>query len=79
MGVADTRKQARAALAATERALKKHVNLIKDKPRVASVVATMERLRGHLFSGNDDAVRADVKRLNSLTRGFARRAMKKTR
>lgn len=72
-------KEARAVILAVERALKSHLRLIKKRAHLTTLVAFLERLRSDLREGRTEAVRADIKKLNSLTRGFVRRVIVKKR
>ena len=71
------KKDARRIIQATEKALKKHIGLVKKRERISSVVATLERLRGDLKAGDAKTIWEHIKKLNVLTRGFARRSLKK--
>ncbi|HXV18886.1 MAG TPA: hypothetical protein VD883_02280 [Candidatus Omnitrophota bacterium] len=71
------RTQIRRAIAATQKALKKHIGLIKKRERITSIVALLEILRGDLTSQDMKAARQHLKKLNELTKGFVERAIQK--
>ena len=73
------KKDAQAAIRATEHALKRHLRLIKKQERIASIVATVERLRGDIQINDIALIRKHIQKLNDLTRGFAARAVEKNK
>lgn len=82
MGIEDkdltkAKEDARRIIQSAEKALKKHIRLIKKRERVSSVVAMIERLRGDLGKSDAKTIWEHIKKLNALTQGFARRALKK--
>ena len=66
-------KKALLVIQKTERALKKHLSLIKKRERIASIVATIERLRGDLRNKDSKLISEHLKKLNELTKGFVER------
>ena len=76
MGVNDllqAKNEALAAIRVTERALKKHIGLIKKRERISTIVATIEQLRGDIRSEDAKVIRERVQKLNVLTQGFVER------
>lgn len=67
----------RKAIAATQKALKKHISLIKKREKITSIVALLEVLRGDLTSQDTKAARKHLTKLNDLTKGFVERAIRK--
>ena len=76
-GILEASADARVVIAALEKALKKHISLVKKRERVASIVAYIERLRGDLASNDVVAIRKTVAKLNELTSGFVKHMLKK--
>lgn len=71
------RSEIRKAIAATQKALKKHIGLIKKREKITSIVALLEVLRGDLASQDMKAAREHLKKMNELTKGFVERAIRK--
>jgi hypothetical protein len=69
----EAKAQARAVIEATERALKKHIGLIKKRQRIATIVAMIERLRGEIRGDDLKTIRGHIRKLNELTQGFVDR------
>jgi len=63
----------------TEKALRKHIRLIKNLEHITAIVATLERLKSSLREKDIAAMRRWIKRLDQLTQGFAQRALKRQR
>ena len=60
----------------TEKALKKHLGLVKKRERITSVVAMLERIRGDIALRDEKACQEHLKRLNELTQGFVQFSLK---
>ena len=73
----ETKQKAKQAIRQTELALKKHLSLVKKRERIASIVATIERLRGDLLTEDVSAIEAHLDKLNNLTKGFSDRAIQR--
>lgn len=67
----EARRRARKVLQATEKALKRHIGLIKKREKITSVVATLEELRADIRDGSLKTLRRHMVKLNRLTAGFA--------
>ena len=67
--------QSKKIIQKTEKALRRHIRLIKKRERITTVVATLEKLKGSLRDEDIVAVRKYIKRLDQLTKGFAQRAL----
>ena len=76
MGIIQARLEAQEIIRACEKALKKHIQLIKKRKHVASIVATLERLKSDMLSDDTSVIYERIERLNQLTRGFAGHALK---
>ena len=63
----------------TEKALQKHIRLIKNRKRMTTVVATLERLKSSLRERDVAGMRQWIRQLDQLTQGFAERAVKHQR
>ena len=74
---AHAKAHARWVIQATEKALKKHIGLIKKRERIQSIVAMMERLRGDIRKGDVRLIRRHLKKMNELTKGFAKRTLRR--
>jgi hypothetical protein len=57
----------------TEKALRKHLSLVKKRERISSIVATVERLRWDIREKDSAKIREHLEKLNSLTKGFSER------
>ena len=75
--LSEIRHRAISAIKATQKALKKHVGLIKRREKIASIVAMIERLRADIQAKDAKATRRHLKKLNELTKGFAAYAIKR--
>ncbi len=69
--------EAKKVIQKTEKALAKHIRLVKKGKHITSIVATIERLKGSLREEDAAAVNEWLARLNGLTEGFAKRALKR--
>mgnify|MGYP003393358004 CR=1 FL=1 len=69
--LARLRSQALEMISVTKKGLHKHIRLVKNPKRLASIVATVEMLRGDVREGNAAALREHMARLQKLTQGFA--------
>ena len=76
MGVTQARIEAQEIIRACEKALKKHIQLIKKRRHVASIVATLERLKVDMRGDDPAMIYEHIAKLNQLTRGFAGHALK---
>ena len=76
MGITQARLEARGIIRVCEKALKKHIQLIKKKRHVTSIVAALERLKDELHGDDPEAIYEHVAKLNELTHGFAGHALK---
>ena len=74
--IAQARIEGRAVIRASEKALKKHLGLIKKRKHIASVVAMIERLRADIRGDDPEVVYVHIARLNDLTQGFAGHVLK---
>ncbi len=74
--LAKVKKDAERIIQAVEKALKKHIRLIKKRERISSIVAMIERLRGDIRSGDAKGILGHIRKLNELTKGFAGRSLK---
>ncbi len=74
--ISQARLEAAEVIRASEKALKKHIGLIKKKEHIASIVAMIERLRADLRGGDAETIYDHIARLNDLTKGFAGHALK---
>ncbi|GEM_PF-4971661 len=74
--IIQARIEAEEVIRASEKALKKHMGLIKKKEHIASVVATIERLRADVSGDDPQIIYEHIAKLNELTRGFAGHALK---
>lgn len=70
-------KRTEAAIRATEKALKKHLSLVKKRERIPSIVATVERLRWDIREKDIEKIEEHLKKLNDLTKGFSGRVLQK--
>ena len=70
-------KKTEAVIRATEKALKKHLSLVKKRERIPSIVATIERLRWDMRENNAEKIREHLEKLNQLTKGFSERVRQK--
>jgi len=71
----EVKAEAEAAVRAVEKALKKHVGLVKKRRRITSIVAMIEKLRGDLWKQDLAAARRHLKEFNELTSGFVGRVL----
>ena len=76
MGITQARLEAQEIIRACEKALKKHIQLIKKRKHVSSIVATLERLKDDTRGDDPQAIYEHIAKLNQLTRGFAGHALK---
>lgn len=75
--LAAAKAEAEKVIRATEKALKKHISLIKKRERIMSIVAMIERLRGDLRGEDVGMIHRHIQKLNEWTKGFAERAIAK--
>ena len=66
-----------AVIRATEKALKKHLGLVKKKEHISSIVATIERLRWDIREKDFEKIHQHLQKLNDLTKGFSERVARK--
>ena len=76
MGITQARLEAQEVIRVCEKALVKHIQLVKKRKHVSSIVATLERLKNDMRSDNPEAIYEHIAKLNQLTRGFAGHALK---
>ena len=74
--ILQARVEAQEIIRASEKALKKHINLIKKREHISSVVAMIERLRADIRGSDPEIVYEHIAKLNDLTKGFAGHALK---
>ncbi len=74
--IIQARVEAEQVIRASEKALKKHINLIKKKEHIASIVAMIERLRADLQGDDVRMIYEHIAKLNDLTQGFAGHVLK---
>ncbi len=74
--IVQARIEATEVIQASEKALKKHINLIKKKDHVASVVEMIERLRSDILGDDPRIIYEHIAKLNELTQGFAGHVLK---
>lgn len=74
--IIQARLEAGEVVRASEKALKKHINLIKKKEHMASIVATIECLRADVRGNDPQMIYDHIAKLNDLTKGFAGHALK---
>jgi hypothetical protein len=74
--IIQARIEAKEVIRVSEKALKKHISLIKKRQHVASVVAMIERLRADVRGDDPGILYEHIAKLNELTRGFAGHALK---
>ncbi len=74
--IVQARIEAREVILASEKALKKHISLIKKKDHLSSVVAMIERLRADISGTDPRIIYEHIAKLNELTQGFAGHALK---
>ena len=60
----------------SQKALKKHISLIKKKEHISHIVATIERLRADVRGEDVQIIYEHIAKLNDLTRGFAGHVLK---
>ncbi len=74
--MAQARLEAREVIRFSEKALKKHISLIKKRRHIASIVATIEELRADVRGNNPGMIYDHIAKLNQLTQGFAGHVLK---
>ena len=74
--IAQARIEGREVIRASEKALKKHLGLIKKRKHISSIVAMIERLRADIRGNDPQIVYEHIARLNDLTQGFAEHVLK---
>ena len=74
--IIQARIEAEEIIRVSEKALKKHISLIKKKEHMASVVAMIERLRADVSGNDPQMIYEHIAKLNDLTQGFAGHALK---
>ncbi len=70
-------KKTEAVIRATQKALKKHLSLVKKREKIPSIVATIERLRWDIREKDSEKIEEHLKKLNDLTKGFSGRIVRK--
>ena len=70
------RIEAEQVIRATQKALKKHIGLIKKREHIPSIVAMIERLRADMRGKDAALIYEHINILNQLTRGFAGHVLK---
>ena len=74
--IIQARVEAVEVIRASEKALKKHINLIKKREHIASIVAMIERLREDIRGNDPRMIYEHIAKLNDLTKGFAGHVLK---
>lgn len=74
--IGQARLEAKEVIRASEKALKKHLGLIKKKEHISSIVAMIERLRADVLGNDPEPIYEHITKLNDLTKGFAGHALK---
>ncbi len=74
--IVQARLEAGEVIRASEKALKKHISLIKKKEHIASIVAMIERLRADIRGNDPPRIYEHIAKLNDLTQGFAGHVLK---
>ena len=77
--LSQARRDAKDVIRATEKALKKHLSLVKKREHISSIVAIIEQLRGDMRGSDAGLIRGHISKLNELTKGFVIRTLYRTK